>query len=95
MAAAQRTGRRSTGLSQAQVAQVLYVSERTYADLERGEMPSPAAEFLDNVAQALRMEERERTALYVYALGYEPPFPMDPSAGSSASPRPGRRRSSA
>ncbi|MFI6623713.1 helix-turn-helix domain-containing protein [Streptomyces sp. NPDC050528] len=79
-------GRRSTGLSQAQVAQLLYVSERTYADLERGEMPSPTAEFLDNVAQALKMEERERTALYVYALGYEPPFPMDPLAGSSVAP---------
>ncbi|MER5664215.1 MmyB family transcriptional regulator [Streptomyces mirabilis] len=79
-------GRRSMGLSQAQVAQVLYVSERTYADLERGEMSSPTAEFLDKVAQVLRMEERERTALYVYALGYEPPIPMDPTAGTNVAP---------
>ncbi|MFD8722622.1 helix-turn-helix domain-containing protein [Streptomyces sp. NPDC059629] len=84
----QRTGRgrRSTGLSQAQVAQALYVSERTYAQLERGEMPSPAAAFLDNVAGLLRMEERERTALYVYALGYAPPVPLDPEAGMSVAP---------
>ncbi len=84
----QRTGRgrRSTGLSQAQVAQALYVSERTYAQLERGEMASPTAEFLDSVAKVLRMKERERSALYVYALGYEPPIPMDPMAGTNVAP---------
>ncbi|MFD7898928.1 helix-turn-helix domain-containing protein [Streptomyces sp. NPDC059743] len=79
-------GRRSTGLSQAQVAQALFVTERTYADLERGDMASPSTEFLDNVARALRMEERERTALYVYSLGYEPPIPMDPTAGTNVAP---------
>ncbi|MEU6349963.1 helix-turn-helix domain-containing protein [Streptomyces sp. NPDC047072] len=79
-------GRRSTGLSQAQVAQGLYVSERTYAALERGDMPAPTAEFLDNVARILRMEERERTALYVYSLGHEPPIPMDPMAGTNVAP---------
>ncbi len=79
-------GRRSRGLSQARVAQELFVSERTYALLERGEMAQPSAEFLDNVAAVLRMEEPERTALYVYALGYEPPFPMDPLAGTQVGP---------
>jgi transcriptional regulator with XRE-family HTH domain len=79
-------GRRSKGLSQAQVAQALYVSERTYAQLERGEMASPTAEFLDNVAKMLKMVERERTALYVFALGYEPPIPMDPMAGTNVAP---------
>ncbi|WP_328373128.1 helix-turn-helix domain-containing protein (plasmid) [Streptomyces sp. NBC_00445] len=79
-------GRRSKGLSQAQVAQALYVSERTYADLERGVMAEPTSEFLDKVAKLLRMEEHERTALYVYALGYEPPFPMDPMAGTNVAP---------
>ncbi|CAM5268531.1 helix-turn-helix domain-containing protein [Streptomyces xanthochromogenes] len=79
-------GRRSAGLSQAQVAQALFVSERTYAALERGDMASPAREFLDAVAKILRMEERERTALYVYALGYEPPIPMDPLAGTNVAP---------
>ncbi|QES39650.1 MULTISPECIES: helix-turn-helix domain-containing protein [Streptomyces] len=74
-------GRRAPGLSQAQVAQLLYVSERTYAQLERGEMPSPAAGFLDRVCEVLRLEEDERTALYVYALGHEPPRPRDPLAG--------------
>ncbi|MEU4929372.1 helix-turn-helix domain-containing protein [Streptomyces yokosukanensis] len=76
-------GRRSPGLSQAQVAQALFVSERTYAQLERGEMPSATAEFLDSVARVLRMAEPERTALYVYALGHKPPFPMDLRAGTS------------
>ncbi|MFK4070453.1 helix-turn-helix domain-containing protein [Streptomyces sp. NPDC029674] len=76
-------GRRAPGLSQAQVAQLLYVSERTYAQLERGEMPSPADEFLDRVADVLRLEERERIALYVYALGHEPPHPQDPLAGAT------------
>ncbi|WNI20117.1 helix-turn-helix domain-containing protein [Actinacidiphila sp. ITFR-21] len=79
-------GRRSTGLSQAQVAQALFVTERTYADLERGDMATPSTEFLDNVAKVLRMEERERTALYVYSLGYEPPIPMDPTAGTNVAP---------
>ncbi|MFD7919568.1 helix-turn-helix domain-containing protein [Streptomyces sp. NPDC059740] len=79
-------GRRSPGLSQAQVAQALFVSERTYAVLERGDMEAPKPEFLDSVARVLRMEERERTALYVYALGYEPPIPMDPMAGTNVAP---------
>jgi transcriptional regulator with XRE-family HTH domain len=75
-------GRRARGLSQAQVAQALFVTEKTYADLERGNTSQPTAEFLDSVAKVLRMEERERAALYVYALGYEPPLPMDPMAGT-------------
>lgn len=79
-------GRRAPGLSQAQVAQALFVTEKTYADLERGNTLQPSPEFLDNVAKVLRMEERERTALYVYALGYEPPFPMDPMAGTNVDP---------
>ncbi|WP_256103685.1 helix-turn-helix domain-containing protein [Streptomyces sp. ODS05-4] len=79
-------GRRSKGLSQAQVAQALYVSERTYADLERGDTAAPSTDFLDSVAKVLRMEERERSALYVYSLGYEPPIPMDPTAGTNVAP---------
>ncbi|MEU5958168.1 helix-turn-helix domain-containing protein [Streptomyces sp. NPDC047525] len=74
-------GRRSPGISQAQLAQALYVSERTYAALERGDAESVKAEFLDSVARVLRMKPPERTALYVYAVGYEPPTPMDPEAG--------------
>ncbi len=79
-------GRRSPGLSQAQVAQALFTTERTYAGFERGQTTAPTTEFLDNVAKVLRMEERERTALYVYALGYEPPIPMDPCAGTNVAP---------
>ncbi|WP_369211709.1 helix-turn-helix domain-containing protein [Streptomyces flavofungini] len=83
-----RTGRGSSlrGLSQAQVAQLLYVSERTYAQLERGVMPSPAPDFLDQVCQVLDLRERERIALYVYALGHEPPHPSNPLAGTDVHP---------
>ncbi|MFD0418629.1 helix-turn-helix domain-containing protein [Streptomyces sp. NPDC127108] len=76
-------GRRAPGLSQAQVAQLLHVSERTYAQFERGEMTTPTADFLDNVSRVLHLMEQERTALYVYSLGYEPPHPQDPLAGRS------------
>ncbi|OIK28137.1 helix-turn-helix domain-containing protein [Streptomyces malaysiense] len=55
-------GRRPAGLSQAQVAHTLYVSERTYAQLERGDMPSPAPEFLDAVSTVLRMFPRRERA---------------------------------
>ncbi|MEU1132968.1 helix-turn-helix domain-containing protein [Streptomyces sp. NPDC005900] len=79
-------GRRSPGLSQAQVAQLLYVSERTYAQLERGEMASPAVEFLDRVSDVLQLKERERIALYVYSVGHEPPHPQDPLAGTNVHP---------
>ncbi|MGV2918188.1 MmyB family transcriptional regulator [Streptomyces alfalfae] len=76
-------GRRALGLSQARVAQLLEVSERTYAQLERGDMASPSADFLDRVALVLRLNERERIALYVYSVGHEPPYPQDPMAGKS------------
>ncbi|MFH8612525.1 helix-turn-helix transcriptional regulator [Streptomyces sp. NPDC018029] len=79
-------GRRTSGLSQAQVAQALFVSERTYADLERGEIASPTAELLDSVAKVLRMNESERAAMYVYSLGHQPPTPMDPMAGTTVYP---------
>ncbi|MFF2374752.1 helix-turn-helix domain-containing protein [Streptomyces xiamenensis] len=79
-------GRRSRGLSQAQVALALNVSERRYADLERGEIAAPSAELLDLVAKVLRMKEQERATLYVYALGHEPPTPMDPMAGTNVAP---------
>ncbi|WP_369211713.1 helix-turn-helix domain-containing protein [Streptomyces flavofungini] len=74
-------GRRAPGLSQARVAQLLEVSERTYAQLERGDMASPSTDFLDRVALVLRLNERERIALYVYSLGHEPPHSQDPMAG--------------
>lgn len=78
-----RGGRRSVGISQAQTAQALFVSERWYASLERGDMVNPSTEFLDKVAKVLRMEERERAALYVFTLGYEPSVPLDPMAGTN------------
>ncbi|MFE2931975.1 helix-turn-helix domain-containing protein [Streptomyces sp. NPDC059278] len=76
-------GRRAQGLSQAQVAQLLYKTERWYAQLERGELRSPSPQMLDKVAVVLRMEHQERSALYLYALGHEPPLSADPKAGTS------------
>lgn len=77
--------RQSRGLTQAQVAHALFVTDRTYRALENGQMASPAPDFLDGVAKVLRMEERERTALYVYTLGHEP-TPRDPAAGTDVAP---------
>ncbi len=76
-------GRRAQGLSQAQVAQLLYKTERWYAQLERGELRSPSPQMLDKVAEALQMEHHERSMLYLYALGYEPPLPADPKVGTA------------
>ncbi len=77
---------RGLGLSQAQVAQALFVTEKTYAEFERGNTAQPSTEFVDNVATVLQMDERERTALYVYALGYEPPVPMHLGTGMNVDP---------
>ncbi|MEU4211783.1 helix-turn-helix transcriptional regulator [Streptomyces sp. NPDC026206] len=75
-------GRSARGLSQAQVAQLLYKTERWYGEFERGNLSAPAPEMLDEVARVLRMSEHQRSALYHYALGYEPPTPSDPQAGN-------------
>jgi transcriptional regulator with XRE-family HTH domain len=71
-------GRRAVGLSQAQVAQLLFRTERWYGQFERGGVDAPPPELLEDVARVLRMNEQERAALYLYALGQEPP---DRSAG--------------
>jgi transcriptional regulator with XRE-family HTH domain len=66
-------GRRAAGLSQAQVAQLLFRTERWYGQFERGGVEAPPPELLEDVARVLRMNEQERAALYLYALGQEPP----------------------
>ncbi|MGW2690053.1 MmyB family transcriptional regulator [Streptomyces sp. NPDC001414] len=79
-------GRRSHGLSQAQTAQALFVTERTYAEFERGNTAQPTTKFLDSVATVLKMNDPERAALYIYAIGWEPPFSTDPMAGTNVNP---------
>ncbi|GGS41511.1 helix-turn-helix domain-containing protein [Streptomyces griseoviridis] len=71
-------GRRAAGLSQAQVAQLLFRTERWYGQFERGGIDAPPPQLLEDVARVLRMNEQERASLYLYALGQEPP---DRSAG--------------
>lgn len=79
-------GRRAVGLSQAQVAQLLYRTERWYGQFERGGVSAPHPELLEDVARVLRMSEQERAALYLYALGQEPP---DRSADAAEGERDG------
>ncbi|MFI9240634.1 helix-turn-helix domain-containing protein [Streptomyces sp. NPDC053079] len=79
-------GRTARGLSQAQVAQLLYKTERWYGEFERGNLSSPAPEMLDAVARVLRMSEHQRSALYHYSLGYEPPVPADPRSADRVNP---------
>jgi transcriptional regulator with XRE-family HTH domain len=65
-------GRRALGLSQAQVAQLLFLTERWYGQFERGGIDAPSPALLEDVARVLRMSGPERSALYLYALGLEP-----------------------
>jgi transcriptional regulator with XRE-family HTH domain len=60
------------GLRQRDVAELASVSERYYAQFERGQVANPSAQFLDAVAGALQMSEAERSTLHVLACGEEP-----------------------
>ncbi|MEU8652498.1 helix-turn-helix domain-containing protein [Streptomyces sp. NPDC048737] len=66
-------GRKAVGLSQAQVAQLLFRTERWYGQFERGGVSAPHPDLLEDVARVLHMSEHERAALYLYALGQDPP----------------------
>ncbi|MFJ7416676.1 helix-turn-helix transcriptional regulator [Streptomyces sp. NPDC098077] len=63
---------RSGGISQERVASLLNCSTRWYATFESGRMRNPRPDFLEDVARVLHMSARERTELFVYALGREP-----------------------
>jgi transcriptional regulator with XRE-family HTH domain len=65
-------GGRGNGLRQEDVASLVGLSRRRYADLERGEFV-PLAAVVDKVAKALRMTDAERSALHVLATGQDPP----------------------
>jgi transcriptional regulator with XRE-family HTH domain len=68
-------GSRGGGLRQEDVANLAGLSLRRYAALERGEFTPPAS-TVDQVAEALRMSEPERSALHVLATGQDPPRPV-------------------
>ncbi|HEY1621730.1 MAG TPA: helix-turn-helix domain-containing protein [Streptosporangiaceae bacterium] len=72
---------RDRGLRQRDVAELVGISVRYYAALERGEA-SPSGALVEAVAAALHMERAQRSALHVLALGHDPVLPM-PEASQS------------
>ncbi|MEU6487463.1 helix-turn-helix domain-containing protein [Streptomyces sp. NPDC046887] len=77
-----RQGRRARGLSQAQVDQILHRAPDTYGRLESGRYPNPPLGLLQDVARLFRMDEQEWMALWRYALGQDPPHPLDARSGT-------------
>ncbi|WP_308406858.1 MmyB family transcriptional regulator [Streptomyces sudanensis] len=76
-----RQGRRAPGLSQAQVDHLLHRAPDTYGRLESGRYPNPPVDLLEGVARLLGMNEQEWVALWRYALGQDPPGPLDARSG--------------
>ncbi|GGM84319.1 transcriptional regulator [Longimycelium tulufanense] len=64
--------RRGAGLRQEDVAMLAGLSTRWYAAFERGEVAAPHVQVLEAVARVLRMDEADRTCLYLLAVGHEP-----------------------
>ncbi|WP_236244712.1 helix-turn-helix domain-containing protein [Streptomyces sp. CC210A] len=80
-----RQGRRAPGLSQAQVDQLLHRAPDTYGRLESGRYPNPPLDLLEDVARLLGMNEHDWVALWRYALGQDPPYPLHPRSGEVVS----------
>ncbi|GAA4889753.1 helix-turn-helix domain-containing protein [Streptomyces coeruleoprunus] len=76
-----RQGRRAPGLSQAQIDQLLHRAPDTYGRLESGRYPNPPVDLLQDVARLLGMNEQEWIALWRYALGQDPPHPLNSASG--------------
>lgn len=72
-------------LRQQDVADLVGISARYYASFERGEIAKPGARLVESVAAALHMNEAQRSALHVLALGHDPPMLARP-AGFPAHP---------
>lgn len=65
-------GRRGSGLSQGDTARLAGVTERWYRALEGGKPANYSADFLDRLADALRLSGAERHVLYMKAIGRTP-----------------------
>jgi transcriptional regulator with XRE-family HTH domain len=63
------------GLRQRDVAILAGISPRYYAAFERGEA-IPSDQLVAAIAVALHMDDAERSALHILALGHDPPMPM-------------------
>jgi len=81
-------GAAGNGLRQRDVAELASVSERYYAQFERGQVARPSAQFVDAVARALQMEEAQRSTLHVLARGDDPPPAIQIAAGTPRVPPP-------
>ncbi|MEW5530571.1 helix-turn-helix transcriptional regulator [Streptomyces virginiae] len=72
-AAAGTKMRRSKPLSQAEVAARAGMTERWYGELERGASPRLRRPKIDQLAEALLLDEDQRETLYLYTDGGSPP----------------------
>lgn len=64
--------RKKSRVSQEDMAQLIGVSSVWYGKLERGERLHYSDDFLDRAAIALRLNDDERTTLYLRSVGREP-----------------------
>lgn len=69
-------GRKSPGLTQAQMDDLLLRAPGTYGKLERGVLDNPTPEYLRDVAEILGLTEEEWVVFYGYARGEQPPYPL-------------------
>ncbi|MCX4539932.1 helix-turn-helix transcriptional regulator [Streptomyces sp. NBC_01565] len=70
--------RRSKPLSQAEVAARAGMTERWYGELERGASPRLKRAKIDQLAEALLLDEDQRETLYLYTDGAPPPRAVTP-----------------
>ncbi|GAA0387764.1 helix-turn-helix transcriptional regulator [Streptomyces luteireticuli] len=69
-------GRKSPGLTQAHMDDLLLRAPGTYGRLERGVLDNPTPEYLRDVATLLGLNAQEWVAFYGYARGELPPYPI-------------------
>ncbi|MBB5121827.1 helix-turn-helix domain-containing protein [Streptomyces eurocidicus] len=68
-------GRKTPGLSQDHMDQLLMRSAGTYGKLERGVLENPSHEYLRDVSEILGLSAREWLVFYALARGGQPPEP--------------------
>ncbi|WP_433547201.1 helix-turn-helix domain-containing protein [Streptomyces sp. CA-294286] len=71
--------RTKLGLTQAEMASVLGITEGWYQKLEAGRMTTPSKELLESVVRVLDLDEAQRHTLYIYTWGEVPPQVFKPT----------------
>lgn len=74
-------GRRAPGLSQQQVDQILNRTLGTYSRLEKGRIPNPTIQLLQDVSRLFGLNEQEWVSLCRYAGIGDPPCPLTSRSG--------------